>query len=31
MEKYRDMMFLTEHRADDQRVYAIKPMNCPAT
>jgi threonyl-tRNA synthetase len=29
MEKYRDMMFLTEHRADDQRVYAIKPMNCP--
>jgi threonyl-tRNA synthetase len=29
MEKYRDMMFLTEHRVDDQRVYAIKPMNCP--
>src|SRR5947207_5250686 len=29
MEKYRDMMFLTEHRADDQRIYAIKPMNCP--
>jgi threonyl-tRNA synthetase len=29
MEKYRDMMFLTEHHADDERVYAIKPMNCP--
>jgi threonyl-tRNA synthetase len=29
MEKYRDMMFLTEHRVDDQRIYAIKPMNCP--
>jgi threonyl-tRNA synthetase len=29
MEKYRDMMFLTEHRDDDQRIYAIKPMNCP--
>src|SRR5271169_4642570 len=22
MEKYRDMMFLTEHRADDERIYA---------
>jgi len=29
MEKYRDMMFLTEHREDDSRTYAIKPMNCP--
>src|SRR6266705_838311 len=29
MEKYRDMIFLTETRADDERVYAIKPMNCP--
>ena len=29
MEKYRDMMFLTEHRDDDERRYAIKPMNCP--
>src|SRR5437868_4832156 len=29
MEKYRDLMFLTEHREDDERVYAIKPMNCP--
>ncbi len=29
MEKYREMMFLTEHRDDDERIYAIKPMNCP--
>jgi threonyl-tRNA synthetase len=29
MEKYRELMFLTEHRTDDERVYAIKPMNCP--
>jgi threonyl-tRNA synthetase len=29
MEKYRDMIFLTEHRDDDARTYAIKPMNCP--
>src|SRR5947209_12524875 len=29
MEKYRDLMFLTEHRDDDDRIYAIKPMNCP--
>jgi threonyl-tRNA synthetase len=29
MEKFREMMFLTEHRDDDERVYAIKPMNCP--
>src|SRR5215510_12513576 len=29
MEKYRQMMFLTEHRNDDERIYAIKPMNCP--
>ena len=29
MEKYREMMFLTEHRADDARIYTIKPMNCP--
>ncbi|HEY7299940.1 MAG TPA: threonine--tRNA ligase [Xanthobacteraceae bacterium] len=29
MEKYRDLMFLTEHHAEDERVYAIKPMNCP--
>src|SRR5215831_10110974 len=29
MEKYSELMFLTEHRTDDERVYAIKPMNCP--
>jgi threonyl-tRNA synthetase len=29
MEKYREMMFLTEHRNDDERIYVIKPMNCP--
>ena len=23
------MMFLTREREDDERVYAIKPMNCP--
>ena len=29
MATFRDMMFLTEKREDDGRVYAIKPMNCP--
>jgi threonyl-tRNA synthetase len=29
MQAYREMMFLTEHRNDDERIYAIKPMNCP--
>jgi threonyl-tRNA synthetase len=29
MQAYRDMMFLTEEREEDARVYAIKPMNCP--
>src|SRR5262249_14067516 len=29
MQAYRDMMFLTAKREDDERVYAIKPMNCP--
>ncbi|HXF87220.1 MAG TPA: threonine--tRNA ligase [Xanthobacteraceae bacterium] len=29
MEKYRDMMFLTEKRAEEERQYVIKPMNCP--
>jgi len=29
MQAFRDMMFLTEKREDDERVYAIKPMNCP--
>jgi len=26
---YSDMMFLTQKREDDERVYAVKPMNCP--
>jgi threonyl-tRNA synthetase len=26
---YDDLMFLTQPRAEDERVYAIKPMNCP--
>ena len=26
---FSDMMFLTQPREDDERVYAIKPMNCP--
>src|SRR6266852_879450 len=26
---FSDMMFLTEQREDDARIYAIKPMNCP--
>src|SRR6266496_2259187 len=29
MEKYRELMFLTERRDDDERSYVIKPMNCP--
>src|SRR5436309_5521145 len=29
MQAYRDMMFLTDKREEDERVYAIKPMNCP--
>src|SRR5216684_1764595 len=29
MQAYGDLMFITEKREDDQRVYAIKPMNCP--
>jgi threonyl-tRNA synthetase len=29
MQAYGDMMFLTEKREEDERVYAIKPMNCP--
>src|SRR5262247_2119076 len=29
MQANRDMMFLTEKKEDDERVYAIKPMNCP--
>ena len=26
---YSDMMFLTAQHGEDERVYAIKPMNCP--
>ena len=26
---FSDMMFLTAKREEDERVYAIKPMNCP--
>jgi len=29
MQAYGDMMFLTQKREEDDRVYAIKPMNCP--
>jgi threonyl-tRNA synthetase len=29
MQTYGDMMFLTAKREEDERVYAIKPMNCP--
>jgi threonyl-tRNA synthetase len=29
MEKFREMMFLTEKHEDDERVYTTKPMNCP--
>jgi threonyl-tRNA synthetase len=29
MEKYREMMFLTEQREEEERQYVIKPMNCP--
>jgi len=29
MEKFRDMMFITEEREDEARRYVIKPMNCP--
>ncbi len=26
---YSDMIFLTQQRDEDERVYAVKPMNCP--
>jgi threonyl-tRNA synthetase len=29
LQTYSDMMFLTAKREEDERVYAIKPMNCP--
>jgi threonyl-tRNA synthetase len=29
MQTYGDLMFLTQQHHDDERIYAIKPMNCP--
>ena len=29
MQTYGEMIFLTAQREEDERVYAIKPMNCP--
>jgi threonyl-tRNA synthetase len=29
MEKFREMMFLSELREEEQRQYVVKPMNCP--
>ncbi len=29
MQAYGDLMFLTQKREEDERVYVIKPMNCP--
>ncbi len=29
MEKFREVMFVTEEREDEARRYVIKPMNCP--
>ena len=29
MQAYGDVMFLTQKREDDERVYVVKPMNCP--
>jgi threonyl-tRNA synthetase len=29
METFRENMFLTETREEDERVFVIKPMNCP--
>src|SRR5215467_701097 len=29
MQAYGELMFLTEKREEDERVYVIKPMNCP--
>jgi threonyl-tRNA synthetase len=29
MQTYGDLMFLTEKHKDDERIYAVKPMNCP--
>jgi threonyl-tRNA synthetase len=29
MATFREAMFLTQPRADDERVFVVKPMNCP--
>ena len=29
METFRENMFLTQTRAEDERVFVVKPMNCP--
>src|SRR5262249_39830556 len=29
MQTYGDLMFLTQKREEDERIYVIKPMNCP--
>jgi threonyl-tRNA synthetase len=29
METFRDNMFLTQPREEDERVFVVKPMNCP--
>src|SRR5882757_3372511 len=29
MQAYLDMMFLTEKKEDDERIFVVKPMNCP--
>jgi threonyl-tRNA synthetase len=29
MATFRESMFLTQPRADDERVFVVKPMNCP--
>src|SRR5215470_7756268 len=29
METFREAMFLTQPREDDERVFVVKPMNCP--
>src|SRR5580704_3888638 len=29
METFRDAMFLTQPREEDERVFVVKPMNCP--
>ncbi len=29
MQTYGDLIFLTQQHGDDERIYAVKPMNCP--